>query len=105
MVTRGDDVNIHRLFAIIDRRSDELKAEILAEAEREPGGVAGGTPWCTIAEYAAWAGGVHPETVRRWIMDGMPAADTKKGSNGKVTGTRRTSRINRDEADAWRRSR
>lgn len=59
------------------------------------------SPWMTIASYAAHAG-VHPDTVRKYIMDGMPAADVKKDRTGKVVGTNKTTRIHRVDADAWR---
>lgn len=52
------------------------------------------SPWMTVAQYAAHAR-VHPDTVRRvWLVQGMPHA-----GKGKLT------RIQRDDADAWRRKR
>lgn len=74
---------------------------IQAELER-PGSAP--SPWRTVAEYAKQAN-TSAETVRRWIKAGMPATDVKRDANGKVDGVRRTTRINVDEADAWRRTR
>lgn len=96
-------MNTARILAIIDKRTEEMKAEVLAEIEREPG-AAGDSKWSTPGEYAAFAR-VNKETVRRWIMEGMPATDTKKDGDGRVIGTKRTTRIDREAADAWRASR
>ena len=62
------------------------------------------SPWCRQKEYAAYAR-VSIETVRNWIMAGMPAADVRKDSNGKIIGTKKSTRIDRIAADAWRASR
>ena len=62
------------------------------------------SPWCTVADYAAHAR-VHVDTVRKWVVDGMPASDVKRTLGGTITGTKRTTRIDRIKADAWRASR
>lgn len=62
------------------------------------------SPYCTPAEYADWAR-VHIETVRRWILDGMPALDVKRDGEGRVVGTHKSTRIHREQADEWRRTR
>lgn len=68
---------------------DDLEKELEAGAEEE----GGDSPWMRIGDYAAYAR-VSSDTVRNWIAVGMPAT-----GKGKLT------RINRDEADAWRKSR
>jgi len=51
------------------------------------------SPWMNVPEYAKHAR-VSPDTVRRWVkISGMPA-----------TGEGRLTRINRDEADQWRKT-
>ena len=45
--------------------------------------------WCTVTEYASWRH-LHPQTVRKYIKQGMPAYKTG-----------RAYRIDIEEADAW----
>lgn len=77
-----------------------MRARIDELLEKIDGDVDEPSVWRTVAEYAKHAN-VHPETVRRWIVEGMPATDVKR-EHGKITGTRRTTRINIDDADQWR---
>lgn len=92
--------NARAIAAELDAMSARLQAlkdELLSD---EPPA----SPWCTVAEYADHAR-VHPETVRIWIRDGMPALDVKKDREGRAIGTKRTTRIDRQVADAWRAAR
>lgn len=92
-------MNNARAIAEIDAiaaRLQALKEELVSEDVS--------SPWCTQSEYATYAR-VHTDTVRNWILEGMPATDVRKDGEGKVVGTKKTTRINRQEADAWRASR
>lgn len=80
-------------------RLQALKEDLASD---EP--TAADSPYCTPAEYAEYAR-VHIETVRRWILDGMPALDVKRDGSGRIIGTRKITRIHREQADEWRKTR
>lgn len=71
---------------------DELIEKVDAEEDGEAD-----TPWMKVPAYAAWAS-VSADTVRRWVDEGLRESGAAVG-RGKLT------RIHRDNADAWRKSR
>lgn len=94
-MTTNAAIIIAELDAIV-ARVETIKKELLSEDVS--------SPWCTPAEYAEYAR-VHPDTVRNYILEGMPATDVKRDGDGKVIGTKKTTRVDRRAADAWRATR
>lgn len=70
---------------------DELIEKVDAEDDSTE------SPWMKVPEYATYAR-VSADTVRRWLDEGLRASGAAVG-RGKLT------RIHRENADAWRKSR
>jgi hypothetical protein len=89
----------HELLAL--RASTDAKIDdLLQQLEREEE-VATASPWMKIAAYAKHSQ-VSTKTVSRWIEEANPGPGKK---HPWAAGTGKSTRVHRDDADAWRRMR